>query len=348
MRRHIEKLKQKYESVKTYIPAVAFSGGFIWDNFTLKRIDNTLDMAIFGAYVVLAGIVIVLIARGVTFKFSEYLPWGVQFFFGGLFSSFFVYYFKSASSLPAFFFMLFLLALLVGNEFLEKRLRNVTLASVLFGVVAFMYLNAVLPVLLRTMNTRVFLLAIVCSFGLFSLLKYMGRNETIRYGPVVAIYLVLIGFYMANIIPPVPLSKKEIGIYRSIERSDDGYRCAFREPPWYAWGRDDESTFAWSEGDTVYCFSSIFAPTRLSTKVYHCWFLQDPKTGKYTQTDRMGYRLVGGRGRGFRGYTFKRHVSPGKWRIAVKTEHNKILGIKNFTVVPAEKQDSVKISVALK
>ncbi len=334
----IQWCKNTFSIVKPYVPATCFFGGFTWDNFTLKRIDNTLDMIIFGSYLLLCAAVIVLLGRGVKFKFSQYLPMAIQFFFGGLFSSFVVYYFKSASSLPSFIFMLFLLGMLVGNEFIEKKLNNVTLASTLWGIATFMYLNAVLPVLLKAMNGWVFLLALAASFCLYLGIRFLSANPTVRLESIGLVYGLILLFYFMNIIPPVPLAKKQMGIYRSVLRKDNNYLCAVSQPSWFLPLKKSERKYAWAQGDTVFCFSSIFAPTDLKKKIFHHWYYRDPEKKKFIQTDRIGYRMVGGREDGYRGYTFKCHVRPGKWKVALKTDDNKTLGIVSFDVVERKNQ----------
>ncbi len=339
----ITHIKQKFNTIKPYFPAIAFFCGFTWDNLTLRRIDNTLDMIIFGVYVLIAGIVIILIGRKVSFKFSEYLPMGVQFFFGGLFSSFVVYYFKSASSVPSLLFMLFLLALLVGNEFIEKKLHDITLSATLFGIAAFMYLNAILPVFLKHMNAWIFLLAVACSFGLFMGLKKLSKSESLDIRPVSLLFILIILFYFLNVIPPVPLAKKEMGIYRSISKRENTFHCSFEKPPWYTILKKGEKRYAFSQGDTVFCFTSVFAPTRLKKRIFHHWYYQNPKTGKYSQTDKMGYRLTGGRAKGYRGYTFKRNMQPGKWKVTLKTDDKKTLGIAEFEIIPRDSVDTIQL-----
>ncbi len=335
--------KDTYTKIKSYIPAVCFLGGFSWDNLTLRRIDNTLDMVMFGGYLLLCGVAIFLMGRGIKFKFSQYLPMAVQFFFGGLFSSFVVYYFKSASSLPTLLFMFLLLVLLIGNEFIEKKLNNVTLASMLWGFATFMYLNATLPVILRAMNGWVFILSLATSFSLYLALRYVTANPTMRLGSMGAVYGMIFIFYFLNIIPPVPLAKKQMGIYRTISRNENFFSCAISRPPWFQPFRKSEKRFDWAQGDTVFCFTSIFAPTNLTKKVFHHWYYQDPQKNKFILTDRVGYRLIGGREDGYRGYTYKSHMKPGKWKVALKTDDNKTLGIVSFRVVDRDRD-----SLALK
>ncbi|MEJ2637787.1 MAG: DUF2914 domain-containing protein, partial [Calditrichia bacterium] len=67
----------------------------------------------------------------------------------------------------------------------------------------------------------------------------------------------------------------------------------------------------------------------------HFWQHYDSRKQKWETTDRLGYAVTGGRKEGYRGFTFKRNVTPGKWRVEVKTENHQILGRIGFSVIEA-------------
>jgi hypothetical protein len=52
-------------------------------------------------------------------------------------------------------------------------------------------------------------------------------------------------------------------------------------------------------------------------------------------TDRRGYTVTGGRGSGYRGYTYKQSIWPGHWRVDVQTSDDRLLGRINFRVTEA-------------
>ena len=84
----------------------------------------------------------------------------------------------------------------------------------------------------------------------------------------------------------------------------------------------------------IYCFSSIFAPAGLSTKLFHNWQIHTKK-GWVTQS-RAGFALKGGRYGGYRVYTFKSNIVAGDWRVSIETEDGKTLAIHPFTVEVAQ------------
>jgi hypothetical protein len=51
------------------------------------------------------------------------------------------------------------------------------------------------------------------------------------------------------------------------------------------------------------------------------------------ETDKIGFRISGGREGGYRGFTAKYGVKPGEWRVAVETIEGQTLGIIDFDVV---------------
>jgi len=324
-------LKSNSKIIKPYIPAVGFAGGWTWDSLTLKRIDNPADLLIIGAYLILAVALIVLISREVKFKYSQYFPFGLQFLFGGIISPFTVFYFKSSATFGSLLFTGLVVILLVANEFIEKRLGRGQLAYILFSICTFLYFTFLIPIIVGYMNIWVFLLSIIISIlvsiGIIRIIK--SPLKTIR--PVILIYSTFLVFYIANIIPPVPLSTKQIGIYRSVLKRGEEYICKYEKPPWYAFNRSSESNFNYSSGDTVFCFSAIFAPTNLTKQVSHHWFFK--KAGEWVLTDQIPYSINGGRSDGYRGYTYKTVIQPGRWKIMLKTDDGKTLGSVKFEVV---------------
>ena len=160
------------------------------------------------------------------------------------------------------------------------------------------------------------------------------RNTMALIGGV---YLVLNLFYFLNWIPPVPLSLKEGGIYHHVHRAGDRYELRFEKGRWYQPFKESDKVFHYMPGDTVFCFTSVFAPTQLEKKVIHQWQVWSAKRDEWIISDRLGFRIYGGRDGGYRGYTYKKNIQPGKWRVDVRTEDDLLLGRISFRLVPAEK-----------
>ncbi|NTV84115.1 MAG: DUF2914 domain-containing protein, partial [Bacteroidales bacterium] len=156
-----------YQQYHKYLPVVSFAGGFLWDSFTLTRIDRMSDNLILLGYIFLLGLTIILInvsenkltSKQLVFKYQNWYPLLTQFFFGGLFSSYVVFYFQSAALTKNWLFLGGLIILLFANEFLEKRLKNIYLQLTLYFLVTFSFLIFFIPVLMKVMNTFIFLLS---------------------------------------------------------------------------------------------------------------------------------------------------------------------------------------------
>lgn len=154
-----------------------------------------------------------------------------------------------------------------------------------------------------------------------------------------ALGLLLNLFYLTNLIPPVPLAMKFGGVYHNVYRDGDAYQLWYETPPWYRFWSRTSDPFHYREGEAVYCFAAVFAPTDFEQKVFHTWEYFEGASGKWVQTDRIGYEVVGGRDGGFRGFTVKREIHPGEWRVRVEDERGLVLGRIVFDVIRVEDRD---------
>src|SRR6185295_18337828 len=99
-------LRATFDKYRHWFPAVFFFGGFVWDAITLGQSIKSSDLFILLAYLTGAAVILVLIGRGATFRYSQYLNAVLQFFFGNIFSALFIFYFLSSSDLPGYLFVL--------------------------------------------------------------------------------------------------------------------------------------------------------------------------------------------------------------------------------------------------
>jgi Protein of unknown function (DUF2914) len=339
------RLYQKHEK---HIPVIVFAVGCIWDSFTMTRVDSVIDNIILLGYLfALAFMSFSTIRRRIGFtppgwvrRMEPYFPWAMQFAFGGLFSSYVVFYFKSVSWTRTQFFFIILLILLVGNEFLHHRLQNDKLLAVLYSFCLLSFLAFFLPVILARVGTGIFLLAglisVVASTCIFGWAYWVDRNS---FRKRFTTFLVCIGLtwltvntlFFANLIPPVPLALKNGGIYHSVRKTTSGYEVSYVRPPFYRFWRQGDDPFLFSPGESIYCFSAIFAPRRVRVPIIHVWSYFDPSTG-WQITDRIGFQIAGGRDGGYRGFSHKSAIWPGEWRVQVETTQGQILGKIDFSV----------------
>lgn len=347
-------IKEIYVKYEHYMSPIALLSGFIWDNLTLRRIDLWVENLIMIIYLVVVGGGILFLnayyscrLRGRIFeKFMYPMLFLLQFGFGGLFSAFFIFYSRSASFIVSWPFLLVLVFLLIGNEFFRERYLRLTFQISIFFVALYSYSIFAVPILVGKMGADIFILSGVVSLiliGLFILILFrltpgkVGQSRSLILVSIGSIYLLSHIFYFTNLIPPIPLSLKGDGIYHYIERTANGqYFVQYEPAPWYLPFKEFNSVFHWTPGTPVYYYSAVFAPTKLNMVILHRWSYFDEEKDEWIETDRIRYSIFGGRDGGYRGYTFKKNIAPGEWRVDVMTERDQILGRTNFEIVQAD------------
>lgn len=354
----LENPREIYQHFEKYAPLFSFTAGFGWDSATLSRIDRLVDNAIILLYIALLGVFIVLfnlVEKGVPrkpvwYKYKSWYPLAIQFLFGGLFSAYVIFYSQSAAFTKTDLFLALLVILLISTEFFKELYRNIYVELTLYFLACFSFLTFFLPVITKEISLRTFLagglISLVILIGVVLFLYYQSalksREQMIRLWIAIGFVYSLVNlFYWMNWIPPVPLSVKSAGIYHRVVHDGEFYQLSFEQPEWYQFWRNYDTQFHHAPGDTVFCFASVFAPTALKTDVYHRWQKYLPEREEWITTDRMRYKITGGRDGGYRGYTFKKQVTPGEWRVDVETANQKLLSRINFRIEPVELRNYV-------
>lgn len=319
------------ERLRRYAPVLFFFGGFVWDAVTLGRSIKSVDLFILLGYLAGAAAVLVAIGRGMEFRGSRYLNAVLQFFFGGIFSALFIFYFLSSSSLPGYLVVLGLGALLVGNEFLESTYGELTLSWAFFTLCAAMFFNFALAHLFRSISTFWFYLGTLMAVLLVLAIRQVSRREAATIVPAVGVASVMLLLHAVNAIPPVPLVKKQMLIAHGLARTAHGYRGRVESPGRRFW-RSSSATFHREGGERVYCFTSVFVPRGIETTIRHRWEVHDDTRG-WAGAGVIPFRIAGGRETGYRGYTFKQNIRPGRWRVIAESESGAAIGIIEFRVV---------------
>jgi len=168
-------------------------------------------------------------------------------------------------------------------------------------------------------------------------------NKKKLFGIIAGLYLMIHTFYFFNLIPPVPLALETGIVAHNVEKINGEYLVTYQEELWYKFWRGNSLTYYQEPGSNIYVFASVFAPTNLTKNIYHRWLWKNPETGNWNETDRIGYEITGGRDEGYRGFTFKRNVNDGFWRVDVITEEGQILGIINFEVKTVSGSDEFNV-----
>lgn len=339
-----------WERYERHLALGALVFGFILDSFLLTRPDQLLDNAILLTYLTIAGGVILFMtmraARGsVEGKLAPFLPVLLQFCFGSLSSGLLVLYFRSGTFAQSLLFFLILGSLLVGNEFLRSRYAQFRFNIAVYYLLLLCYVELTIPVLLHAIGPLVFLASGAVSLGLIAgylwLLMVSARQELVRHikpaGAIVALIFVVFNIlYFVNVIPPVPLAMRDMGIYHSVlKRSDNSYVVIYEKSPWYQFWRDTSSTYTLGESRSAFCFSSVFAPTDLKAPIHHTWEYRNPQTGDWEVRSDISFPISGGRNEGYRGFSVKTALTAGEWRCNVETAQGSLIGRMSFTAVEA-------------
>jgi len=319
--------------VRRYAPAVFFLGGFLWDAITLGRTIKPVDLFILLGYLIGAAAILIAIGRGVKFRWSHSMNAVLQFFFGGIFSALFIFYFLSSGGLAGFLFVLGLAALLIGNEFLESAYSELTLSWAFFTLSAAMFFNFALAHLFRSISTFWFYLGTLIALLALLAIRRGSRHELASAKPSIAVAALMLVLHVFNVIPPVPLVKKEMLIAHDVRRTRTGY-VAHVESPGFRFWRRSSATFHRAGDESVYCFTSVFVPNGITTTIRHRWEVL--QNDEWTTTSVVSIGIAGGRETGYRGFTYKRNVVPGRWRVTAESESGAAIGIVQFEIVRGE------------
>jgi len=345
----IQKTKGWFERNEKYLSVGFFGLGLLVDNLTLTRVDLLFDNLVLVTYILLATLGIVLLysaqvkrknyPNSKLVKISRYVPFLSQYALGGLFSGFVIFYTKSASWATSWIFLFILIAFFIGNERFRESYKKVDFQIGILFVAVFSFLIFFVPVLLKAMGTWIFILSGVLSVSLIYLLIYslsffiseisQKREKKITKN-ILGIFILFNLLYFLNIIPPIPLSLKEIGIYDYVYKNASGeYTLIEKDLPWYSFG----NYFLKILEGRVYVYQSIFAPTNLGTDIYNIWQKFDEKKRRWVALSEVHFPLVGGRGEGYRGYSFMLNITEGSWRVDVKTKEGLVVGRIRFEVL---------------
>lgn len=332
---------------RIFLPLALFFG-FAVDALTLRRADLFPETILVYVYLSVAGLAIMMlhaletgrIRWRMVLQMQPFIPLALTYAFGGLFSAFVVFYTKSALISDSWPFLLFLVLVVVALELLrEYRSKLVFNLAVFFlGLVSFSIYSV--PLWVGRMGGDIFFISLVfatCIFAVFcALLSFIDRRRILRNsGKIVGIVLgvssALTFFYAANILPPIPLVLRDIGVYHDVSRTESGYRL--EEEPTSFLDRFFGQNVHVAEGNSLFVFSSVYTPVRLDAEIVHRWEYFDPAVRDWVVSTLISYPTEGGREEGYRGYSTKQSLTQGLWRVTVETPEGLKIGRTEFNVM---------------
>lgn len=344
---------QKVISFIKHNPAHVSTGaliiGFIIDNLTLNRVDQVYDNLVIIFYILLSGVCILAFnyveVRNLTTNFAQkikiFSPIFIQYAFGGLFSAFFVFYSRSGSFGSSWPFIILMIGLLILNEFLKEKYSRLVYQVGIYFFTVFSYMIFFVPIVLKEMGQLIFvysgIISIVFIYIFTILIHFLTQKKYYDFNKkmwlvILSTYFLMNVFYFTNILPPLPLSMKDSGAYNLVQKEGTNYVVS-RESKNFFNNFFDNTIRVNPSDQSLYYFSSVFAPTRLNTQIFHEWEYYDSKNKKWVKTTKVPFSIIGGRNQGYRGYSLKQNLSEGLWRVSTKTSNGQIIGREKFKVV---------------
>lgn len=352
-----------YDEHERIAAPLVFLGGVTYDTLTVTRIDRLFENLFIFAYLCLLGVSIVIYGRfkrgaldwDLVKQYEDYFHILIQFLMGGLLSVYTIFYFRSTPLSSSAIFVVLLGILLIANEFLTNRLLNLNLLLVLHFFAWLSFCVFFVPVMIGQMGDTIFYASCTLSFiPTVTLLYFLYRPNWFRNAfrilkhaaSILLLCLAIVVLYAQHLIPPIPMSMEEGGVYYNVTKTNSTYHLTYQKPPYYKFWETSAEPFYWAQGRRVYCFVSIFAPTDFEATVHHQWQQYDPEQSVWRTTDNIAYDIHGGRRGGYRGYTYKQNVEPGHWRVNVLTMDNRVLGRVHFEIV--EKPEGLNLRLITK
>lgn len=348
---------QKYEH---RISSLFLFLGFAFDVLTLKRVDALFENVFILAYLLLIGIFIVLIHLK-EHKEGEERPkahfWYVnilQFLLGGVFSAYLILYFRSADIWVTWPFVTLLAVIFIANEFLKQHYVRLSIQISLYFLAVYSFIIFFVPVVIHKIGAGVFLfsglLSILLIYLFIKVLFYFikdrfSKSEKLLQSLITLIFFLVNFLYFTNLIPPIPLSLKDAGIYHSIQKNNEGsYYVTYEDLGWKEYFKFYPD-FKEVPGSPVYAFSAIFSPKYLNITILHEWQHYDDAQKNWTTERVINLEVVGGRDSGFRIYSSRSDLREGKWRVNIKTEQGQIVGRIRFNVILVDEKPALTAAV---
>ena len=366
VKKKIKKRKTVFEKFltknKSRISITVFFSGFIFDIFTLTKIDAFLGNMILLGYLFLALFSIILMNWGdykdiknfIFYKFYQYSPFITQFSFGALFSGFVVYYTTSGTVVGSWPFLLILYLIFIANEKVKKHYEKFEFQISVFFV-SFLSLSIYfLPILSKKVGDDIFIasggIAVFLSFWIikwiFKILPILKKKKNKIIINFFVVFFIFNIAYFFQVIPPVPLSIKKIEVAHMIERNNNGNYLITKEiRKWYNFYDLWNNTFYKKNDEKVYVFSSVFAPKNLETKIFHHWEFFDIEKKKWITVQKIEHKITGGRNGGYRTYSILSKVKNGEWRVSVKNNSGFLIGREKFLIINGKKKFDLKTEI---
>ncbi len=368
----IKKCIEWFQRNERHLSTPLFVAGFINDAFTLRLVPFSYAVLLFGGYSVVAALATIgshyLHARAdaasadgtinesskeppVLKTIRVLLALLAQFLTGGLLSGCLIFYTKSAALSASWPFVLLLVVIFIGNEFFRLYREELAFRALLFFFTLYMYVIFALPTFLHTITPQTFIESTAVAVGIFVLFllglalagwkRFLSSFREIAIGTVVIAGLVNL-CYFTGVIPPLPLSLQDVGVYHSVVRDGDGYDVQAEpesRPWWDVFNMLPEEVHVVpgnSADDSLSVFSAVFAPVAFDTAEVNRWQEYDSAKHSWITKAEIAFSISGGRDGGYRGYSTLTNITPGHYRVSIETLSGQTIGRIYFNVTATQ------------
>lgn len=339
----IEPIKNWYGRYERPISSISLVWGFIFDAITLKRVDTLWETIWVLGHILIVAIFMILVHTRENSGEDEKNPskahfWYVniiQFFFGGILSTYLVFYFRSADIFVTWPFIVILALAFYANESFKRQYIRLSFQISLLFLSIYSFAIFLLPVILKKISTGIFLysgLVSIFTIFLFILILFYFAKDKLKessktiFISIFSITILVNALYFTNLIPPMPLSLKEGSIYYFVEKNNSGdYRVLYEKKGWQEYFKLYKD-FKKAPNTPVYAYTAIFSPNGFKMNILHEWEYYDETKEEWVYNQTIYLSVVGGRDDGFRTYSIRQNLKPGKWRVNVLTPENKLIG----------------------
>ena len=339
--------------VKRHATTLLFIFGFIFDLVILPSAGHIATIILGVLYLSIVGLSIAIrewvISRNTAShteqKLFEFFTFAIAYFSGSALSFISVYAIRSAEISVSWPLLVILLLCVLANELIASHHFRFTLDVGVFLLATLFFVIFNLPVVLQVQNDMTFIISVGISMGISFLYLFILRftSESAEeeapklYALAFGIPMFIGMLYFLNVIPAVPLSLSNTGIYHSIVRTDSGEFIVTKESDTRILQSVRTPIYHLSDsGNGVYFFSSVNAPALLTAPITHVWEYYDEGTHAWIERATVSFALAGGRKDGYRAYSQKENVQVGLWRVTVKVDAKRIIGRVKFYVVKNE------------
>jgi hypothetical protein len=339
-----------YGKFERPISSISLIWGFVFDAITLTRVDQFWENFWVIVHLLIVAICIVVINLQENEGGSEANPnklhfWLVnilQFFFGGLLSTYLVFYFRSGNLLASWPFFVILAAAFVANESLKRHYSRLTFQISLLFLSVFLFAIYFVPVLMHSIGTVPFIVsgaASIVTIGIFLfILKKSARERFAKstwplFISLIGIFAGINTLYFFNLIPPIPLSLKDVAVYQSFTVNSPGNYSAMHEDQGFLAFVGLPETIHLTASGPLYAYSAIFSPASFNTDIVHVWQYYNTSKKAWITRGRVPLAVVGGSDGGYRTFSMEESLTAGAWRVNVETVSGQILGRLDFNII---------------